>query len=143
MYPVAFYGIYHTASRKKGRSLVVQMGLGKTVQVIALVAHLLETAGDAPTKPVLIAAPASVLPNWEKEFATWAPEIKVVSYRGSAQAREEIYQRSMRLGRGSKKQAARPYNVVLTTFEFLMGKVDRPRLASIPWNYLIVDEGHR
>ena len=34
-------------------------------------------------------------------------------------------------------------HVVVTTFEMLMGKNDRPRLSRVEWGYLILDEGHR
>ena len=64
-------------------------GLGKTVQVIAMVCHLVETRGASP--PFLIAAPASVLPNWAAELARWAPGLRVVQYKGSAEEREEVY----------------------------------------------------
>ena len=98
--------------------------------------------------PFLIAAPASVLPNWDKEFARWAPEIKVVCYRGPAAEREELFRKEMRRvkgGGGGTKNGQRQYkfHVALTSYEYLMGKNDRPRLASIPWSYIVVDEGHR
>lgn len=51
------------------------MGLGKTVQVIAMMCHLIATQGAGP--PFLIAAPASVLPNWAAELARWAPKLRV------------------------------------------------------------------
>lgn len=35
------------------------------------------------------------------------------------------------------------FHVLLTTYEMLMGKTDRPRLARQPWSWLVVDEGHR
>jgi SNF2 family DNA or RNA helicase len=35
------------------------------------------------------------------------------------------------------------FNVLVTTYEFLMSKHDRPKLAKIPWHYIIIDEGHR
>lgn len=61
-----------------------RMGLGKTVQVIAMVCHLVEAEGPAP--PFLIAAPASVLPNWAAELAAWAPALRVVQYKVGARA---------------------------------------------------------
>lgn len=33
--------------------------------------------------------------------------------------------------------------MLLTTFEFLMGKHDRPRLSRLQWKHIVVDEGHR
>lgn len=35
------------------------------------------------------------------------------------------------------------FNVLLTTYEYLMNKHDRPKLCKIHWRYLIIDEGHR
>lgn len=35
------------------------------------------------------------------------------------------------------------FHVLLTTFEYLMGKNDRPRLARTKWAYLMMDEAHR
>ena len=35
------------------------------------------------------------------------------------------------------------FDVLLTTYEYFMGKLDCARLSRIPWEYLIVDEGHR
>ncbi len=34
-------------------------------------------------------------------------------------------------------------HVLLTSYEILMSGHDMPLLSSIPWHYLIVDEGHR
>jgi len=33
--------------------------------------------------------------------------------------------------------------VALTSYEFLMAKRDRPRLAALAWSHVIIDEGHR
>lgn len=35
------------------------------------------------------------------------------------------------------------FNVLLTTYEYLMNKHDRPKLSKIQWHYIIIDEGHR
>lgn len=35
------------------------------------------------------------------------------------------------------------FNVLLTSYDFMMGKTDRPRLAKLTWEYIIIDEGHR
>jgi len=51
------------------------LSTGKTIQSIAFVASLFEDN----LSPHLIVAPLSTLRNWEREFATWAPELNVVS----------------------------------------------------------------
>jgi SNF2 family DNA or RNA helicase len=47
------------------------MGLGKTVQMLAL---LLSRRGQ---EPALIVSPRSLLPNWEREAARFTPELKL------------------------------------------------------------------
>lgn len=48
---------------------------GKTIQSIAFLASLHEDN----LGPSLVVAPLSTLRNWEREFATWAPHMNVVS----------------------------------------------------------------
>jgi chromodomain-helicase-DNA-binding protein 4 len=47
---------------------------GKTIQSIAFLASLREEG----ISPYLVVAPLSTLRNWEREFATWAPQMNVV-----------------------------------------------------------------
>lgn len=68
--------------------LCLHQGLGKTIQIIALIAFLVETRGIAG--PYLVVAPSSVIPNWDSEFQQWAPALKVVAFRGTAQERLRI-----------------------------------------------------
>lgn len=35
------------------------------------------------------------------------------------------------------------FHVLLTTYEMLMGKLDRPRLSKHSWQCIVIDEGHR
>jgi hypothetical protein len=62
-------------------------------QVICMVCHSVEMQQSA--SPFLIVCPASVLSNWANELQHWAPDLSVVQYRGSADAREEIYRRQV------------------------------------------------
>jgi len=66
----------------------LHQGLGKTIQIISLIAFLVETRDAAG--PYLVVAPSSVLSNWESEFAKWTPALSVVSLKGSAQERLHI-----------------------------------------------------
>ena len=49
------------------------MGLGKTLQAIALVDTALEHP-DLKVKKVLVLCPATLVSNWEKEYEKWLPE---------------------------------------------------------------------
>ena len=53
------------------------MGLGKTVQIIALLSHLSDEEG---ARPFLVTVPNSTIGNWVREFTKWAPSLRVVPY---------------------------------------------------------------
>ncbi|GMJ11122.1 CYTOKININ-HYPERSENSITIVE 2, hypersensitive to red and blue 2, GYMNOS [Hibiscus trionum] len=131
--------------------LADEMGLGKTIQSIAFLASLLEeTVG-----PHLVVAPLSTLRNWEREFATWAPQMNVVMYVGSSQARaiireyEFYYPKSHKKIKKKKsgqiisesKQDRIKFDVLLTSYEMI--NLDTTSLKPIKWECMIVDEGHR
>lgn len=133
--------------------LADEMGLGKTIQSIAFLASLFEDK----ISPHLVIAPLSTLRNWEREFLTWAPQMNVVMYFGSAQARAVIRNYEFFMPKGKtkkhkkkksfkdskpKKQAKRTkFDVLLTSYEMI--NMDSASLKSINWQCMIVDEGHR
>ncbi|GAB4851223.1 hypothetical protein Ancab_030519 [Ancistrocladus abbreviatus] len=112
--------------------LADEMGLGKTVQVISLMCYLMETKNDRG--PFLVVVPSSVLPGWESEIAFWAPGINKIVYAGPPEERRRLFKESI---------IHQKFNVLLTTYEYLMNKHDRPKLSKIHWHYIIIDEGHR
>lgn len=54
-----------------------------------MICHFVETGTDKG--PFLIMCPSSVLSNWAAELATWAPDLVVVEYKGSAETRAATY----------------------------------------------------
>nr|XP_034930331.1 chromatin structure-remodeling complex protein SYD-like isoform X4 [Populus alba] len=112
--------------------LADEMGLGKTVQVISLICYLMETKNDRG--PFLVVVPSSVLPGWETEINFWAPGILKIVYSGPPEERRKLFK---------EKIVHQKFNVLLTTYEYLMNKHDRPKLSKIHWHYIIIDEGHR
>ena len=50
------------------------MGLGKTIQCIAVIAHMIEMGVKGP---FLVAAPLSTVPNWVAEFKKFTPTVSV------------------------------------------------------------------
>ena len=61
------------------------MGLGKTIQSAVFIRSLIVEANSRG--PFLISVPLSTLPNWEREFELWAPDLYVVSYHGDKDSR--------------------------------------------------------
>ena len=53
------------------------MGLGKTIQIIALMAYLQEKKVKGP---FIIAAPLATLPNWIREFKKWLPNVSINTF---------------------------------------------------------------
>jgi SNF2 family DNA or RNA helicase len=74
-----------------GGCLADDMGVGKTIQMLALLElHRQRRAAGEPLPPDLVIVPKSLLFNWEAEAARFTPKLKVLNYTGTARSREEI-----------------------------------------------------
>ncbi|HEX2575908.1 MAG TPA: DEAD/DEAH box helicase [Aquihabitans sp.] len=100
-----------------GGILADDMGLGKTVQLLAL--HLLRRSVGGPT---LVVCPVSVVANWSREAARFAPSVPVVRFHGSSRNLDDIPADA----------------IVVTTY----GTVRRAAeaLAAVPWGLVAADE---
>ncbi len=108
-----------------GACLADDMGLGKTAQVIAT---LLVDPGEGPA---LVVCPVSVLGNWERELARFAPTLAVMVHHGPARHdHDEDF---------GKRAAAN--DVVLTTYSLLAR--DRDHLGAVEWSRIVLDEAQQ
>ncbi|WP_246843461.1 DEAD/DEAH box helicase [Allokutzneria sp. NRRL B-24872] len=98
-----------------GACLADDMGLGKTITVIALHLH------RAATAPTLVVCPASLLGNWEREIARFAPGTPVRRFHGANRSLD---------GAGS--------GFVLTTYGTM--RLDSETLAAHEWDLVVADE---
>ena len=105
------------------------MGLGKTIQSIALLAHVAEQ--HEQWGPHLVIVPSSVLMNWEMEFKKFLPGFKILTYYGSAEERKQ--KRKGWLDDDKWNVVIAPYSVVTT---------DQNSFKRRMWHYLILDEAH-
>ncbi len=72
--------LQHVHGLGAGGILADDMGLGKTLQTIA---HLLaEVESGRATQPSLIVSPTSLVSNWQRELARFAPSLKVLVLSG-------------------------------------------------------------
>ncbi|XWS29305.1 hypothetical protein CRYUN_Cryun24cG0017600 [Craigia yunnanensis] len=113
--------------------LADQMGLGKTIQTIAFLAHL---KGNGMDGPYLIVAPLSTLSNWINEIERFAPSMNAIIYHGNKKVRDEIRRKHMPKVIGPK------FPIVVTSYEMAMCDAKRC-LRHYEWKYVVVDEGHR
>ncbi|KAI0051885.1 transcription regulator [Auriscalpium vulgare] len=114
--------------------LADEMGLGKTVQTVAFMSYLFHEMHQYG--PFLVIVPLSTITAWQSQFQTWAPDMNVITYIGTAPAREVI--RNYEFGPTNKKLKL---NVLLTTYELTLR--DAKELGDIKWQVLAVDEAHR
>ncbi|WTZ02081.1 DEAD/DEAH box helicase [Micromonospora sp. NBC_01392] len=105
-----------------GGILADDMGLGKTVQLLALL------AGDPPQAgPTLLVCPMSLVGNWQREAATFAPDLRVHVHHGAERARGEEF-----------SAAVQEADLVLTTYS--VAARDAVDLAGVDWHRVVVDE---
>lgn len=112
--------------------LADQMGLGKTVQTIGLLAHL---KGMGMHGPFLVCAPLSTVANWVSEVKRFVPTMEVLLYHGSRDERLSLRRKYM------PSSITPSFPVIVTSYEVAMN--DRKFLSKYKWKYIVVDEGHR
>ncbi len=108
-----------------GGVLADDMGLGKTLQALALVCRAKE-AGEL-TAPVLVVAPTSVVSNWAREAARFAPGLVVRTVEATGR----------KLGM-PLAEAVDGADLVVTSYTLLrLGEAD---YRELPWSGLVLDE---
>jgi SNF2 family DNA or RNA helicase len=106
------------------------MGLGKTVQLLALL--VAERPGGAGRRkrrppPTLLVCPMSLVGNWQREAAKFAPGLAVHVHHGGE-----------RLSGAALRRAVRGSDLVLTTYA--LAARDREELAAVAWGRVVLDE---
>ncbi len=117
-----------------GGCLADDMGLGKTVQVLALHCLLAERGSDsggdesgpaADRAPTLVVAPTSLLANWTREAARFAPDIPVRVYHGQARDLDGL----------------KPDELVVTSYGVVRSDVEA--LMTVDWGLVVADEAQQ
>ncbi|MBD2795786.1 DEAD/DEAH box helicase [Xenorhabdus sp. 18] len=103
-----------------GSVIADDMGLGKTLQVITTLLKLKQD-GDLEQAKALIVVPTSLLTNWQKEIARFAPSLTIGVFHGSK--------------RGLSGE--RP-DILLTTYG--IARSAATTLRALSWRVLVVDE---
>jgi SNF2 family DNA or RNA helicase len=108
-----------------GACLADDMGLGKTVQLLALEAvHRAERPGDPPT---LLLCPMSLVGNWQREAARFAPALRVYAHHGRERLRE-----------GELADRLAQADLMVTTYATATRDIEE--LAGYEWRRVVLDE---
>ncbi len=107
-----------------GGILADDMGLGKTLQTIAHLATE-KAEGRMDDRPSLVVAPTSLMGNWAREIAKFAPHLQVVPYHGPH--------------RRTNLPAVPDADIVVTSYPIL---VRDEELSQQPWHFVVLDEAH-
>jgi SNF2 family DNA or RNA helicase len=110
------------AQAESGGVLADEMGLGKTLQTIAHI--LVEHASGRLDAPALVVAPTSLVGNWARELARFAPSLRVVILHGP--------------DRGPRYAEVPEAHVVITTYPVLVR--DEERFAERRFHVVVLDE---
>ncbi len=111
--------LWHLHRLGLGGILADEMGLGKTLQAISL----LTTLSDA-RQPSLVVCPASLVENWRRETARFAPHLRVFIHHGNQRLTDPAH--------------AAALDVVITSYGTLAR--DRDRFADFEFAALFADE---
>ncbi|MFJ4151894.1 SNF2-related protein [Streptomyces galbus] len=112
----------HTLDLGFGALLADDMGLGKTLTTIALHLHRSHTHGAA-AGPTLVVCPASLITNWQREIARFAPDTTAIRYHGTT--------------RSLDTEALDHTTITITTYGTLRRD---PLLTATQWGLVVADE---
>lgn len=122
--------LWHLHQSELGGVLADEMGLGKTAQALAFLAALhhrpdagLSAAGDH--HPSLVVCPASLVENWRREAARFAPSLRVFVHHGNQRLTEASV-------------AADAQDLIITSYGTLAR--DQELFAGVDLSVLIADE---
>jgi SNF2 family DNA or RNA helicase len=109
-----------------GACLGDDMGLGKTIQLLALEA---KERAEAPTRtrPTLLLCPMSLVGNWQREAARFAPSLRVYAHHGTGRYRG-----------GELAERLGDSDLVVTTYGTATRDIDE--LACHDWRRVVLDE---
>lgn len=103
-----------------GACLADQMGLGKTLQALAVI---LRNAHEGPT---LIIAPTSVCMNWVSEAQKFAPTLNIIQFSGA--------------NRQKLLDSLQPLDMLVCSYGLLQQEEVAQMLSGVQWQTIVLDE---
>ncbi|CAD8104118.1 unnamed protein product [Paramecium sonneborni] len=109
--------------------LADQMGLGKTIQTIALFGFMKQFKNISG--PHLIVGPLSTVSNWEREISEWLPKCRVLKMMATQEWRQDF----------NNYQQTKEYDVIVASYECVIN--NERILKRYRYEYLVIDEAHK
>jgi len=119
--------------------LADQMGLGKTLQTITLLAYLHQS--ESVDGLHLVVVPKSTIINWCREFAKWCPTLRVFALEANTKEERLAMIKQHFKNKSARQVVADTGNVIICSYEICM--IEHAVLRRLDYEYIIVDEAHR
>ena len=116
--------LWHLHRHELGGILADEMGLGKTAQALALLSSIATATPEKKRRPSLVVCPASLVENWRREAARFAPALRVLVHHGAQRA--------------DSVEAASAHDLLITSYGTLTR--DAELLAEVDLATVIADE---
>ncbi len=113
--------LYKNARLGMGSLIADDMGLGKTLQVIATLLKMKQEGAFKKTKGMVV-VPTTLLTNWTKEIAKFAPELRPHLYHGSGRSLTQLNEA----------------DILLTTYGVV--RSEEESLSKLRWSVMVIDE---
>lgn len=107
-----------------GGLLAQEVGMGKTVEMLALIAT------NRVEGPTMVVVPTTMLAVWEKEASIRTPSLNVIKFHGARRTKE--------------MDVLRRADIVITTYRVVVNETRQhvPTIGGIRWGRIVLDESH-
>lgn len=108
----------------RGGLLAQDVGMGKTVEMLAMIAT------HKASGPTLVVVPTTMLAIWIEEAARYTPNLRVVKYHGARRTKD--------------MNDLRAADIVVTTYRVVVNETQQhvPSIGAVRWGRIILDESH-
>ena len=113
---------------KFGGILADDMGLGKSIQMLSIIAGYVEENSDSEKRASIVICPSSLTLNWQNESQKFTNKLKTLVIRGSAQERK------------SQIEKMGEYDLVITSYDLLKRDIETYKENKYQFRFAITDE---
>ena len=104
------------------------MGLGKTVQILAVILSYVQETPKLRRRPTIVVCPSSLILNWKEESDKFTPSLRTLSISGNIENREKLI------------NSIKNYDLVITSYDLLKRDIDLYKKVNYKFRYIVADE---